>query len=97
MRPGVKAVVIKVFNFPELLGEIVTISSTPKNCHHTEDGDWVGVEIEEGIELAQKFKTMSKRITPSIDSLKPYHEPGSWDELESILGLDIRNPIKEKV
>jgi hypothetical protein len=97
IRPGVKAIIIRAVNYPELIGEIVTIMDLPQDCHHIEDGDWRGVRIEEGIELAQKLKAKAKRITPAVQSLKPYHEPGSWDELESILGLDIRNPIKEKV
>lgn len=96
IRPGVKAVICATNNYPQLLGAVVTIAGLPVRFHYQDGfGACMGVRIEERSTLVE-----GENIMPRVRSLKPYHEPGSWDEWNVCDEIDngfIWCPEKEKV
>jgi hypothetical protein len=82
IRPGVKAVVTYSDNFPQLIGEVVTIERGPHDIYNPRiDVSHVGVALTE-----KHYLDHNLEYKPNVKFLKPYHEPGSWDELQKAVG-----------
>ena len=79
IRLGVKAVINNTSPHKELEGEIVTILSVPKMQYSSHYGEWIGVDLAEGPDLANKIPGGFSEVCPAPEDLSPYHEPGSWE------------------
>jgi len=82
IKPGVKARVISSRCFPEMIGEVVTITGEPEVYLDDNYEDYLGVPLEkppasEGIEFA-----------PPPSAIEPITDftTGSWDEIEKATG-----------
>ena len=87
--PGAKAIIFKGVNYPQLVGRIVTISSPPEIVTDIRNKTRLGVEIEEGRELARLVGSDALRIAPSAENLKPFkdQEPPNWAEMAGVSNL----------
>lgn len=86
IRPGVKAVIVGTVDYSGLLnGRIVTIEKiiAPKGEP--------GVMLEESEALAEEFCPDKLWLIAAPHCLRPYHEPGSWDNE----AFEYWNPIKQ--
>lgn len=92
IKPGVKAVITQSRFYPELVGEVITITSEPYDARNGFLGEtWKTVSYE------PSFSKEHCMFKPRIEYLKPHkddsHEKGSWEEIEKIIGKDIRQGV----
>jgi len=96
IKPGAKAIITSSGKALKMEGEIVTISS-----HHEDfsgkDGDtWIGVWIEEGVYLAEKYSTVGNVVTPGLGCLKPFNPP-NWNAIAEGKVANLPNPRIKRV
>jgi len=77
IKKGVKAELFGLTVYSEFNGEIVTVLSGPEKIENSER-EWIGVEIEEGKDIAKKVSIDAERVCPKPENLKPFNPP-NWE------------------